>query len=563
MKIKLLVILLLPTWLSAQILKPDAPQYVKDIEVNSKEIISIDAPSAVEMLRIQESALAHKKTVPFGKVIPVSAELVGSAEKVIDDYLQHQSIELQSENAKGLTVFLDDVFLPIGSKLYVSNHSGSEIYGPFSEQDVDNERLLPSQINGDKIKITVVYFRSSQLKPRLRVTELGYNFGNLTKKENVFGSRDFGDSENCQVNVNCSEGDNWRKQQNSVVRIQVRAGDFLGWCTGTIMNNTQQDCTPYVLTADHCQVLETSEATEENFKDWQFYFNYEGPDCKDPRERDVSLGSYTGCKRLAHSKRRGSGGPDMLLVKLDNTIEEFYNPHFAGWEHTDVASPSGIMIHHPSGDIKKISTYNTATIESEWDKSIMEDTHWEVYWANTDNGKGVSEPGSSGSALFNNSGRVVGVLTGGASACKEDQDKGVSPDFPDYFGKMTLGWGWLGNAESSLYPHLDGSNHTPMLDGIDWPCSEQPLTVNEVSEYWNEQVSLYPNPTKDKVVLESTGVQVTMLKVLSSTGALILDKVVAVNEEITFSTATWNKGIYLVQLQTEGNRIINKKLVVE
>ncbi len=563
MKLKLFFLLLAPQLLFAQVSKPDAPRYLKQNQLAVNQIIEIPRPDLEDVRQMQLSAKKMHRNMPFGKVFPVELSSKQSTSQNINESLRSDVLEVSCEGAKGLTVYLSDVFLPIGSKLYVTSHTSNEIYGPFTEADVLNERLVPSMIKGDHIKIVSVYSRNSRIKPSYVVTELGYNTGDLSKPQEDYGSRDFGDSENCQINVNCSEGDNWRKQQNAVVRVQTRAGNYLGWCTGTLMNNTLQDCTPYVLTADHCRELEGEAATEENYNDWQFYFNYEGTDCKNPRERDVSIGSYTGCKRISYSKRMGGGGPDALLVKLSNTIEEFYNPHFAGWENFDEISSNGVMIHHPSGDIKKISTYNTAIIESEWDKNIRENTHWEVYWSSTDNGRGVSEPGSSGSALFNSRGRVIGVLTGGASACKEDQDKGVSPDYPDYFGKISLAWRWLYDPESSLFPHLDGSNHTPVLDGIDWPCSELALTNDAVSNLLERQISLYPNPAKRLINLDMGGLQLKDLKAYDLAGSELLVMKTEVDKKIVIDINSWQTGIYMVQIVTTGNNIINKKLIVE
>ena len=50
------------------------------------------------------------------------------------------------------------------------------------------------------------------------------------------------------MDVICSDGLPWANEIKSVVRILT--GGTL--CTGTLVNNTAQDGTPYVLTAEHC-----------------------------------------------------------------------------------------------------------------------------------------------------------------------------------------------------------------------------------------------------------------------------------------------------------------------
>ncbi|MFT6137992.1 MAG: hypothetical protein ACJASM_000151 [Salibacteraceae bacterium] len=567
MKVKILVLLLAPTALLAQVNKPDAPDFIKQIEVAQQYVVELEPPETEDLLNMQLSAKVNQTLVPMGKIVAVSINESFGKTELINDNLERKSFEIKTKGVKGLTAYLTEVFLPIGSKLYVSNANGSQIQGPFTFDDVRNEKLTPYMIEGSFLRITTVYDKNIPIKPKFSINELGFNFGDLTHltaSKNEFGSRDFDDSEDCEVNVNCDEGDNWRKQQSAVVRIKMRIQNFEGWCTGTIMNNTQQDCTPYVLTADHCRAVERQEASVENYDDWQFYFNYEGTDCRNPRERDVSIGEITGCKRIANTRRKGSGGADALLLKLSKDIDSFYEPYFAGWQNYDETSPSGVMIHHPAGDIKKISTYKIAIIESEWDANFGEDTHWQVYWSSTDNGYGVSEPGSSGSSLWNDKGLVIGQLTGGASACKEDTDKGVSPIFADYFGKFSLAFGYVGSdSATTLFSHLDGSNHAKSIEGIYWPCSETALSTEGVQQSLADQILVFPNPSKGNVGISLGALDVKRILVLNSHGIEVLKLESEDVSELTFDVSEWSVGFYVVQIVTGENRLLNKKLIVE
>lgn len=564
MKTKILGLLFTPIALLAQVNKPDAPDFIKQIEVAQQQVIEIAAPETADLLAMQNSAIKNRTLVPMGKIVAVSINESAGRREQIKGNLIRKTIEIKTGKVKGITAYLTEVFLPISSKLYVSNADGSQIQGPFTFDDVRNEKLTPSMIDGAFLRITTVYPEHISVEPSFSINELGFNFGDLTEPLVDFGSRDFDDSESCQVNANCTEGEDWRKQQRAVVRIKMRIQNFEGWCTGTIMNNTQQDCTPYVLTADHCRELEGQEASVGNYDDWQFYFNYEGAECKNPRERDVSIGSLTGCKKIANTKRMGSGGADALLLKLSSDIDQFYSPFFAGWQNYDEISPSGVMIHHPAGDIKKISTYKTAIIESEWDANFGEDTHWQVYWSSTDNGFGVSEPGSSGSSLWNDKGLVIGQLTGGASACKEDTDKGVSPSFPDYFGKFSLAFGYEGSdTESTLFSYLDGSNYAGSIEGIDWPCNEKPLALQDIQEGLASQISIFPNPSQHDVIVSFGNINVKQVLVHNSLGVELINMDSRGIRELTFDVSEWSEGFYLVQLLTAEQGLINKKIIVK
>ncbi|MBK8500938.1 MAG: hypothetical protein IPL46_01335 [Saprospiraceae bacterium] len=150
-----------------------------------------------------------------------------------------------------------------------------------------------------------------------------------------------------------------------------------------------------------------------------------------------------------------------------------YNAYFNGWDVQNVAATGGVGIHHPNGDIKKISTFTGAAVSTTW--GSVPNTHWEVSWVATANGHGITEQGSSGSPLFNSAGLMIGTLTGGNSFCN-------TPTFPDQFGKMSYHWisngatantrlkNWL-DPDATGVTSLTGTNNgcmdLPPCDGTD------------------------------------------------------------------------------------------------
>ena len=79
---------------------------------------------------------------------------------------------------------------------------------------------------------------------KLIITELNYAYRGVNQ---LFNSRDFGDSDYCQVNINCSpEGDSWQDEK-AACRISIKAGFSYGWCSGSLINNTANNCTPMFL----------------------------------------------------------------------------------------------------------------------------------------------------------------------------------------------------------------------------------------------------------------------------------------------------------------------------
>ena len=112
------------------------------------------------------------------------------------------------------------------------------------------------------------------------------------------------------------------------------------------------------------------------------------------------------------------GGSDFQLVQINTAIPSYYNVYYNGWDRSGSSSSSGVGIHHPAGDIKKISTYSSTLSSSTWNGSGYigaTNAHWRTSWISTTNGYGVTEGGSSGSPIFNSSGRILGTLTGGST----------------------------------------------------------------------------------------------------------------------------------------------------
>lgn len=128
---------------------------------------------------------------------------------------------------------------------------------------------------------------------------------------------------------------------------------------------------------------------------------------------------------------------------------------------------NGVSIHHPAGDIKKISTYTSNLVTSGWNSNGLS-SHWRVQWSATANGHGVTEGGSSGSPIFNyNNGnsRIIGTLTGGSSYCNATSS-------PDYYGKMSYHWDQnSASGNIKLKTFLDaGNSGIKVLDGSFDPC---------------------------------------------------------------------------------------------
>ena len=378
-------------------------------------------------------------------------------------------LKISSPGALALIPCYDQFYIPTGAALHVYTPDRDEVIGAFTaDNNPKDGRYSTGLIHGDVCIIEYYEPVSVVGLGRIHLNELGHAYRMVPGRKQAQSGIGFGGSESCEVNIACPEGDNWQDEKNAVVRILCKTGPNYGWCSGTLVNNTNQDCIPYVLSADHCYQDDITGAlpSSGDLSDWQFYFQYQSPTCSDPATEGV-LGDHvlTGCTFIAASlDTGGNSGSDFALLKINSTPPVTYQPYYAGWSNINTPSENGVGIHHPSADIKKISTYVTPLESVSWG-GVVADTHWQILWAPTVSGHGVTEPGSSGSPIFDFNHHIVGTLTGGGSDC-------TSPNSDDLFGKFSYHWASNGSiATKRLQNWLDpASTGAQTLDGVYAPC---------------------------------------------------------------------------------------------
>jgi PKD repeat protein len=250
-----------------------------------------------------------------------------------------------------------------------------------------------------------------------------------------------------------------------------------GICTGAMVGNTSLDGTPYFLTANHCYSA--------NVASWVFRFNWESPTCT-PNQNAPTNQTVSGS--VLRAKASAS---DFCLLQLNSQPNDAYQVYYAGWSKVDVAATSGVGIHHPDGDIKKISFYSTPLQSSGYYTSGS--NHWYVQWSSA-----VTEPGSSGSPLFDQNHRIVGQLHGGNSGC-------TSNDQSDYYGKFSTSWNGS-DASSRLRDWLDPTNtNASFIDGYFTFTPTNTLDVNLVAVSNPVQYFCAGDSIEPKILLKNEG----------------------------------------------------------
>lgn len=354
-----------------------------------------------------------------------------------------------------------------GVRTYVYDKYQKTVLGAFS--DANNKpfsKLATASMPGDEIVVEIQVPPYLESAGSIGITGIGVDLDKGYQTESAY-DKWFGESGYCNVDINCINDSIVQRVKNAVVRIMFNGSER---CTGTLVNNTREDGTNYVLTAEHCI------NREDMANEAVFYFDYESPWCSGP---DGSVQ-----KTLSGATIKSTGGKlDFTLLELLEPIPFTYKPYYAGWDYTGRQPSSGFTIHHPMGDVKKYSKEEHPLTVDDFMEDYNPGSHWLVsHWEN-----GTTERGSSGCPFFDSRGRVIGSLSGGMADC-EDPVK-------DYFQMFSRCWDDYRDPSHQLACWLD-----PLYQDIGLLGGYDPY-----NDFWLTGDTLYNIKENEDIILENPG----------------------------------------------------------
>jgi len=453
--------------------------------LNPLNVITADIPEP-SANRIREDETASSLPYRFALSLPVDISTANSGTtQILRDNQLIWRLSIHSTGAKALILYFDRFSIPQTGKLFVYNPSRTRMFGAYTSANTNSFGAFACPLIEGENLVLEYNAPSSLALPDIHISDVGYAYRGIAgyDENNLAPSSGI-----CEVNVNCTEGDNWQKQKRGVVKLLIK--DSLGalsYCSGSVINNARNDGTPYILTANHCG----HKSRPVDLSQWLFYFNYEMPGCLNTTP--LAPRTMLGAVMKAHGGTEFTGS-DFYLVRLNDTIPDSLHVFFNGWSRQDVSSPNGTGIHHPGGDVKKISTYISPLLTANYPGNPYP-CFWQVYWTYTAHGHGVTEKGSSGSPIFNSGGLIVGTLTGGDSDCDTNWINSS-----DYYGKFS--WHWDKNGTDSL--HILNCWLDPDNTGVTTLAG---LSLGITKQEVQSDVKLFPNPVHERafLILEDEG----------------------------------------------------------
>lgn len=466
-------------------------------------------------------------------------------------------VHIVSPGAHSLGLVLNSYRLEDGVSLFVYNPDKTHIKGAFTSGNNKSSGVLPvGHLPGEELIIELqVPFEITDYG-EIRIETVSHAFKDAGQNSAVANcpAGEFGCSQACMLDVNCEEGADWQLTKRSAVRVYTTTL----YCSGVLVNNSAYDGTPYILTAEHC-------INKQYYADRTvFQFNYESPTCFG-NEGPLNM-SIAGAKLIT-----AGDSIDFSLVELSLTPPEDFDVYYAGWDRSDFQTTATKTLHHPWGDVKKITgdyeAPSLTTKPTDVPYNDLDDYYYFSFWWILRWDEGSTQGGSSGSPLFNADQRVIGILSGGVASCGDsvgyDYEKerviyNQAFNYDDYYTRFSMSWDYNGESGPSLKPWLDPGNTGVTVLGGYSPIGVEPKTHPSRAHF-----TLFPNPVGDQLYVSApSGLKEPIsYKIYNLSGALVLDGILNQNASNQIETTFLTEGIYVVQLLSSPVQEVHKIVI--
>jgi len=392
----------------------------------------------INYLSIDQNEIIDRNFDPmvfeYGVEYDMNINVLESATVIYDNNTVTYLFGINSSGAYGIGINFDNFYLTNNAKLFIYDIEQTYYLGALTKDNNKIDNILSTSIvKSDHIILELTVPIDEQEDILLHIDSIIHDNTDIL---NYYGTHDNDSRIDCNINVICPEGDDFRDQINGVVRVSMGAG----LCSASVINNTANDRTPYVLFADHCVSGSAS--------GYVFYFNYQSTSCigtSGSLSQSISNSSVLAQEDI-------NSGPDFALLQISSNIPDSYNPFYVGWSRQSTAPQEAVGIHHPGADIKKIS-FTDDNVSSGGTGSNF----WEFQY---DLGRVI--PGSSGSPFFDENNRQVGIASYiYTNYCDPSPDCYCSQQYTHGYGRFDRAWS-LG-----MSSYLDPVNSGALiLDGI-------------------------------------------------------------------------------------------------
>lgn len=544
--------LLLTTQAHGQIEYGGTPLMNHDDFNPTSVIYPLDPLDELVSAAVKSTALnSVKKSIYFAHERPVDLSPVSNGQWVFKEDMAIWRTHIISPGALSMGIYFTEFNLSEDARLFVYTPSGRHIKGGFTrENNKSFGGFSVGHLPGEEIIVELQVRNNFQDFGQLRIGSIYHAFLPYFAEKSI-NDTGLGTSQDCEIDINCEEGEDWQLLKGSVCHIST--GSLL--CTGVLVNNTLYNGAPYVFTAEHCINREFRAQSS------VFYFGYENSEC------GINDGSRS--NSISGSTLLATGDSlDFTLVKLTKKPPKEFNAYYAGWDARSQNHPTAITLHHPNADAMKISfemdgTVIASSVPGDLNDYIVPSNYHIRKWDT-----GSTEGGSSGAPLFNAGKRVVGVLSGGLAACGDSigfDELKQRPIFSlfgnedDYYSRISYAWDYYPEKKKQLKGWLDPAGTGQLTIG-----GLSSMSVDMIEKQAGESMlSVWPNPSNGNffVSLPAYDSEAANILVYTLTGALVAHTQAMPGKLLEFDLSGREPGAYFVKAVT-GTRQITGKLIL-
>lgn len=370
---------------------------------------------------------------------------------------------IRSKGAESINLLFTEYELPEGAKLFIYDPNQRQIKGSFTHQNNSDKGILPiAPIYGDELIIEYQEPANAAFTGRLRLGEVNHGYRRIIEPSSEPNIN------SCMPPLVCSlaKDDPYQHIGQSAVLLII---DGTYYCSGTLINNTRMDGTPYLLTASHC-LNENFSVKNQDYEEIAgkiiAFFNYNSPTCESPMKGTEEMSMVSSHFRAVNEST------DMALLELLAIPPIYYRPYYAGFNATETHKSPYVCIQHPQGGTKRFSIAEKVKLNSfvNPDLNLDKMSFWHVPEWNV----GSTAAGSSGAALFDENFKIIGALTGGASTCFNPKD--------DFFYSLSHSWEKENREDLQLKHWLSPNSNKTSCEGMNPYENSSAIRLSHVFE---------------------------------------------------------------------------------
>ena len=308
------------------------------------------------------------------------------------------------------------------------------------------------------------------------------------------------DEEKCRrLPLACAESVQWRDVADAVARIRFERPDGSYQCSGTLLNDGDENgFAPYLLTANHCISTQAEAASVE--ADW-FYRHGRCGRGPDP----VGRTTRGGAELLATDFELDSSllvlkGPDWEALDGQGRPVPRFGVRFAGWDSRPRSFGAAFGVHHPGegpkeyleGIIEGVEDYVSCNL----DGRPCQRRRAGIRVSFT---AGAVQGGSGGSGLFR-TGRLIGVASSTSDLCTVAH----YGNFAEFFPQVRR---WLAGRRGQRAQGVGGRGRVLVHgDGLGAATPGEPRILVREGGSGTYSVSVEPRPTRSvKIAVRVSG----------------------------------------------------------